>query len=92
VNLLSKAVHGYMERHTNPWNRALHLVGVPIAPILCVVFLVLEQWLAAAVAFVVGYTLQWLGHRIEGDSMWDTFEGKVVKALAAPFRLLRSRP
>ena len=85
-------VRKYMERHTNPWNRALHLIGVPLAPVLVVVLLVLGELTAAAAAFVAGYTLQWLGHRIEGDSMWDTFEGKLVKALlAVPIRLVRSR-
>ena len=75
-----------MARHTNPWNRALHLVGVPLAPILLVYFLIRQEWLLAGAAFVLGYGLQWLGHRIEGNSMWDSLEGMVVKAILAPFR------
>ena len=81
-----RLVRAYMARHRHPWNRALHLVGVPLAPILVVVLLVLGRWWEAGAAFVAGYTLQWLGHRIEGDSMGDTFEGKLVKALGRPFR------
>ena len=75
-----------MTRHTNPWNRALHLVGVPLAPVLFLVFLALGRFREAAAAFVLGYSLQWLGHRIEGNSMRDSLEGKLVKALLAPFR------
>jgi 2-alkyl-3-oxoalkanoate reductase len=79
-------VRDYMARHTNPWNRALHLVGVPLAPILVVLFLVRGEWREAAAAFVLGYGLQWLGHRMEGNSMWDSLEGMVVKAVLKPFR------
>ena len=80
-----------MARHQNGWNRALHLVGVPLAPILLVVFLVTGHFWLAAAAFVLGYGFQWIGHRIEGNSMWDSLEGQVVRALTAPFRLVRSR-
>jgi nucleoside-diphosphate-sugar epimerase len=75
-----------MARHRNPWNRALHLVGVPLAPVLVVVLLVLGRFREAAAAFVLGYALQWLGHRIEGNSMRDSLEGAVVRALLSPFR------
>jgi hypothetical protein len=80
-----------MARHTNPWNRAIHLVGVPLAPITFVILLALQLWWWAGAAFVAGYTLQWIGHQVEGNSMWDSLEGKLVLALAAPFRRLRRR-
>jgi nucleoside-diphosphate-sugar epimerase len=75
-----------MARHTDPWNRALHVVGVPLAPVLFVYLLARGRWLEAGAAFAVGYTLQWIGHRIEGNSMWDSLEGMLVKALLSPFR------
>ena len=84
-------VTSYMARHRNGWNRALHVVGVPLAPILLVVFLVTGHFWLAAAAFVLGYGLQWIGHRIEGNSMRDSLEGAVVRILTAPFRLVRSR-
>ena len=84
-------VTSYMARHRNGWNRALHVVGVPLAPILLVAFLVTGHFWLAAAAFVLGYGLQWIGHRIEGNSMRDSFEGHVVRVLTAPFRLVRSR-
>jgi len=85
----SSFVRDYMARHTNPWNRALHLVGVPLAPFLLTYFLVTGRFAAAGAAFVLGYTLQWLGHQIEGNSMWDSVEGKIVKAVIAPFARAR---
>src|SRR5258706_3724537 len=63
-------VRSYMSRHQNRWSQALHLVGVPLAPITFVVLLALGQFVWAGAAFVAGYSLQWLGHRIEGNSFW----------------------
>ena len=80
-----------MARHTSPWNRAIHLVGVPLAPIAFAILLALGLWWWAAAAFVAGYTLQWIGHHIEGNSMWDSWEGMLVKVLLAPFRRLARR-
>jgi hypothetical protein len=84
-------IRDYSARHENPWNRALHAVGVPLAPIAFVVLLALGEFAWAAAAFVAGYALQWIGHRIERNSMWDSLEGQLVKALLAPFRALRAR-
>ena len=54
--ILARAVfvRDYMARHTNPWNRALHLVGVPLAPDpLSSYFLARGRWLERpAAAFV----------------------------------------
>ena len=86
-------VRSYMSRHRHPWNRALHVVGVTLAPVLFLVLLVNGRFGAAAAAFVLGYALQWAGHRIEGNSMRDSLEGKLVNALRSPFRASsKSRP
>jgi hypothetical protein len=76
----------YASRHTNGWNRALHVIGVPIAPVFFLGFLVTGRFTYALGAFVIGYTLQWIGHRIEGNGMADSLEGKLVAAMVAPFR------
>jgi hypothetical protein len=69
----------YMSRHANPWDRLLHLFGVPLAPWGAIVLLVFGQWTAAIAALVAGYGLQWIGHRIEGSHMgdWDMFTATV---------------
>jgi hypothetical protein len=64
-------VQDYVSRHRHPANRALHVVGVPLAPVLCLYLLLTGQLPTAAAAFTVGYTLQWLGHRIEGNEVGE---------------------
>jgi hypothetical protein len=61
----------YISRHQHPWNRALHVVGVPLAPILFLYLLFRGHFAAAGAAFAAGYTLQWLGHRIEGNEVGE---------------------
>lgn len=77
-------VRDYLSRHRNPWNRALHLVGVPLSPLATLVLAVLGEWRAAVVTFVIGYALQILGHRIEGNEVGEWI---LVKSLAG--RLVR---
>ena len=69
----------YASRHQHPWSRVLHLVGVPLAPCLFLYLLVRGRWPAAAAAFVAGYSLQWLGHRLEGNELGEL---TLIKALA----------
>jgi hypothetical protein len=64
-------VRDYLSRHRNPWNRAVHLVGVPLAPVLFIYLLVRGEFLLAGAAFVVGYALQWIGHQIEGNEVGE---------------------
>ena len=64
-------VTDYVSRHRNPWCRLLHLVGVPLAPFLFLYLLFQGQFLAAGVAFLAGYSLQWVGHRIEGNEVGE---------------------
>jgi hypothetical protein len=73
-------LRGYMSRHANPWCRALHVVGVPLAPWGAIVLLFFGKFGEAGAALVVGYGLQWLGHRIEGNKMgdWDMFKAVVA--------------
>jgi hypothetical protein len=77
---VDRFVRDYMSRHRNPWSRALHLVGVPTAPIYSTYLLVRGRFRKAGKAFVVGYSLQWLGHRIEGNELGEWI---LVKKLAA---------
>jgi hypothetical protein len=64
-------VADYASRHQNPWSRLLHLVGVPLAPFLFLYLLLRGQFAASGIAFVIGYGLQWLGHRIEGNELGE---------------------
>jgi hypothetical protein len=67
----SRLLRGYMARHRNPWNRALHLAGIPIAPVGSAYLLARGRPREAGRALAAGYALQWLGHRIEGNEVGE---------------------
>jgi hypothetical protein len=60
-----------MSNHTDPRNRVLHLIGVPLAPWGAIVFLIRGDFLLAIGSFFVGYGLQYIGHKAEGNQMGD---------------------
>jgi hypothetical protein len=70
---LRRALKNWLERHRHPVNFALHLVGIPLAFAGLALFFILSwpEWLWAAAAFVGGYGLQWLGHRLEGNDLGE---------------------
>jgi hypothetical protein len=83
VNSLLAFGRDYLTRHQNPWNRALHVVGVPLTPFLFLYLLVRRRFVGAGAAFVVGYALQWLGHSIEGNDVGEwTVARKLLGRLA----------
>jgi hypothetical protein len=67
----------WRERHRHPFNFWIHLVGIPLA-VTGVVWLWNGRWWWGAAAFVVGYFLQYLGHRVEGN---DVGEWAAIKRL-----------
>ena len=77
---MQRFLRNYLSRHANPWCRALHVIGVPLAPWGAIVLLIVGQFALALAALVLGYGLQWLGHRIEGNEMgdWAMFKAVVV--------------
>ena len=64
-------VRDYASRHQHPWSRGLHVVGVPLAPFLFLYLLIQGRFPAAGAAFVAGYSLQWLGHHLEGNEVGE---------------------
>jgi hypothetical protein len=80
-----RLLHGYLARHRNPWNRALHLTGIPIAPVGSAYLLARGRFREARNALAVGYALQWLGHRIEGNEVgeWMLLKG-IARRMARP--------
>lgn len=57
----------YVHEHHNPWNKLLHAIGIPII-FLGIILLVLAQWRWGLVAFVGGWAMLFLGHKIEGNN------------------------
>jgi hypothetical protein len=71
VNGIRWFVRDYVSRHRHPWNVALHLVGVPLAPFGVLMLLIVGELELAGVFFVAGYLLQWAGHTIEGNEVGE---------------------
>jgi hypothetical protein len=64
-------VRDYISRHRHPGNRALHVVGVPLAHFVSLYLVIRGRFAPASAAFVAGYMLQWAGHRMEGNEVGE---------------------
>ncbi|NBO20684.1 MAG: DUF962 domain-containing protein [Rhodobacteraceae bacterium] len=60
----------YASSHQNRWNQLTHTFGIPMIVVSIVLGLaspfVAGLWAVAAVLFVLGWALQFIGHAIEG--------------------------
>jgi len=67
----------------------LHLIGIPMtiaAAVLAIVQLARGEWplwWRPAALLVVGYVLQWIGHRIEGNDMGEVI--LIKRRLGKPY-------
>lgn len=63
----------WRQRHLHPANFALHLVGIPLAVAGAFLFLISpwEQWHWCVGLFALGYLLQYIGHRVEGNDVGE---------------------
>jgi hypothetical protein len=71
---LRRGLANWLERHQHPFNRGIHLVGIPLALVVAPILLFAlpwDQWYWAALAFAGGYLLQWTGHRVEGNDLGE---------------------
>jgi hypothetical protein len=74
---LRRILRNWRQRHQHPFNFGIHLLGIPLA-VAGVVLLGFQLWLWGAAAFVLGYLLQYVGHRVEGN---DVGEWAAIKRL-----------
>jgi hypothetical protein len=69
---LPPALQNWRERHRHPFNFWIHLVGIPLAVAGLVLLIVRwDEWYWGVGLLVVGYLLQWLGHRVEGNDVGE---------------------
>jgi len=71
----------YNHEHTNPWNKLMHGVGIPII-IVGIVLMVLLHWKIGLTLFLGGWILLFTGHRIEGNK--PAFFQGVIYFLVGP--------
>lgn len=60
----------YCGRHKHPVNAFLHIFGVPIA-FYGFAMLLFGKFLLAVSCIILGYFLQWLGHRAQGNEVGE---------------------
>jgi len=75
--ILRRIWRNWRIRHQDPRNFAIHMLGIPLA-VAGVVLLFVLPWYWGVTAIVVGYILQWIGHRWEGN---DVGEWAAIKRL-----------
>src|SRR5947209_6408906 len=68
---LRRRLDGWRLRHQLPFNFWVHMVGIPLVVVSVLVLPSLLPWYWAAGGFVVGYLLQWVGHRAEGNDLGE---------------------
>jgi hypothetical protein len=73
----------YIERHQHPGNQLLHLVGLPVTFVLPFYCLSKEEYVWALASFLIGYSLQFLGHAIEGNDAGELIV--IKKMLGKPY-------
>src|SRR5260370_16418601 len=61
---IRKALGNWLERHQHPFNRSIHLLGIPIA-VAGVVLLFFLPWYWGVRPLVLGYALQYAAHALE---------------------------
>ncbi len=85
----------WLERHQHPASRIMHAVGIPMtlgAVVLAGVQLAggrWDLWWRPVGLLGVGYLLQWVGHRIEGNDMGEL--SLVKKWRGRPYVAVSSR-
>jgi len=99
---LNRYMSQYDHEHTNPWNKLLHGIGIPVI-LAGIVLLALTHWRIGLALFVGGWILLFAGHRIEGNKpaffqvviyflvgpIWVAKE--LVDSCAEPLRRIRAR-
>src|ERR1700730_4113230 len=71
----------YDHEHTNPWNRVMHAIGIPII-LAGIILAIFAFWRIGLVFFVGGWILLFAGHRIEGNK--PAFFQGIVYFLVGP--------
>ena len=89
---LRRALSNWLQRHQHPFNRGIHLIGIPmsLAGVVLIFALSWEQWYWGVGAFVGGYVLQWLGHLVEGNDLGEW--AGIKRMLGWPYVSVAPRP
>jgi hypothetical protein len=82
LRFLGKRLSAWLLRHRHPFNLAIHVIGIPMA-VTGVVLFFFVAWYWALGAFVLGYVLQYIGHKVEGNDVGEW--AGIKKLLGLPY-------
>ena len=82
LRFAAQARRNWLVRHQVGVNFWLHIVGIPLA-FVGLVLLFTSGWEWGVGAFLGGYFLQWVGHRLEGNDVGEFIP--VKKLLGRPY-------
>lgn len=77
-----RRIHNWMLRHQLPFNFAIHMVGIPVA-VAGIPLLFLTPWYWGVGAIFLGYLLQFIGHKAEGNDVGEW--AAIKKLLGLPY-------
>ncbi len=90
---LRRGLANWRERHQHPFNRGVHLIGIPLVLVVAPIVLFTmpwDEWYWAALAFAAGYLVQWIGHRVEGNDLGEW--AAIKRVLGLPYVAVAPRP
>ena len=70
LRFAARSRRNWLERHQHPVSFWLHMVGIPLT-FAALVGLFFLPWYWCLAAFVFGYALQWVGHKVEGNDVGE---------------------
>lgn len=80
LGLAGRARQNWLVRHQNSFNFWIHMLGIPLA-FAGLLLLVFIPWYWGVSAIVLGYLLQWIGHRVEGNDVGELIPVKRLLGL-----------
>lgn len=85
----------WLQRHQHPASQVLHALGIPLLVVAGVLVIIQlahgawSLWWRPVALIAVSYLLQWIGHRIEGNTMGELI--LIMKLLGKPYRAVSPR-
>jgi hypothetical protein len=80
LGFAARARRNWLLRHQTPFSFWIHMVGIPLA-VAGIPLLFVADWPWGVGAIVVGYLLQWIGHRYEGNDVGEFIPFKKLLGL-----------
>ena len=64
---MANPIENWRKRHRNTTSFWLHMAGIPACFVAAPILLILQRYWLALATFLAGYTLQFIGHLVEGN-------------------------